>query len=272
MSLEQLNFEGLDKVQFSIELIQAHQPLDKYYLADSGGKDSRVLRKLCELAEAPFEAHYHTNPLDPPEITAFLHASFPDTIFDRAPMPFWKAFAKKGFPLRNTRWCCEYIKEWGGAGRTVLLGLRSEESPKRRTRCFVSYQEKGRTRFTKHTTRNVICPILLWTKEDVWEFLERYQVPYCSLYDEGASGRYKGDGQIQRIGCVMCPCATDAERLIDYYRYPKIARNWERAFERFKRDTPQRMAKFATWEEAFWWWMAPPRKSKICKPNRMEGM
>ncbi len=266
MGLEQLHLEGMDKVQFSIELIQANAPYNQpYYLADSGGKDSRALRKLTELAGVPFEAHYHTNPIDPPEVPRFLHEHFTDTVFERAPEPFWRAFAENGYPLRSRRWCCKYIKEWGGAGRTVLLGLRSEESTKRKTRCFISWNEKGRTKFDKNTTKTIISPMLLWTQKDVWTFLERYQVPYCELYDEGSTGKYKGDGDIQRLGCVMCPCATDDERLIEYHRYPKIAASWHRAFERLWRDGRKKdpdvfKKKYATPDDMFWYWMAPKGK------------
>ena len=171
MGLEQLHLEGKDKVQFSIELIQSVYFKEPLYLADSGGKDSCALRLLARLAEVPVQSYYHTNPLDPPELIQFIKEAHPDTIFTRAPMPFWEAFSVKGFPLRSARWCCEYIKEWGGAGRTVLLGLRSEESEKRKTRCFISWDEKGRTRFDRKTKRNVVSPMLLWTKEDVWTFL-----------------------------------------------------------------------------------------------------
>ena len=277
MGLEQLHLEGMNKVDFSIQLIKSIASKEPLYLADSGGKDSCALRLLARLAGVPHESYYHTNPLDPPELIQFLKSHHPDTIFTRAPMPFWKAFAQKGFPLRSTRWCCEYIKEWGGAGRTVLLGLRSQESTKRRSRCFISWNVKGRTRFDKKTTRNIVCPLLLWTQKDVWAFLEKYQEPYCDLYDEGATGKYKGDGDVQRLGCVMCPCSTDAERLADYNRYPKIAASWYRAFERLWRDgRPKNPDTFKnqwpTADDMFWWWMAPPRKDKRPKSIRMEGL
>ena len=277
MGLEQLHLEGMNKVEFSIKLIQSVAGNEPLYLADSGGKDSRALRLLARLAEIPFQAYYHTNPLDPPELPRFLREYYPDTIFDRAPMPFWKAFAQKGYPLRSKRWCCEYIKEWGGAGRTVLLGLRSEESTKRKTRCFISWNEKGRTRFDNKTTKNLVCPILLWTQKDVWAFLEKYQEPYCELYDEGASGKYKGDGDIQRLGCVMCPCETDAERLAEYHRYPKIANLWYLAFKRLwqdgRRKDPDVFKKqYPTPDDMFWYWMSPKAKSTKQKSIRMEGI
>ena len=274
MGLEQLHLEGVDKVEFSIKLIQSVAGSAPLYLADSGGKDSCALMLLSRLSGVPFQSHYHTNPLDPPELITFLKEKHPDTIFERAPIPFWKAFAKKGYPLRSRRWCCEYIKEWGGAGQTVLLGLRSEEGTKRKSRCFISWNEKGRTRFDNKTTKNIVCPILLWTQEDIWTFLERYQEPYCNLYDEGASGKYKGDGDIKRVGCVMCPCASDAQRLSEYHRYPKVAMSWYRAFVRLWNDGRQKdpdvfKRQYPTPDDMFWYWMSPKAKDKYQKPIQM---
>ena len=40
MGLEQLTFEGLNKVEVAIGLLQAFEPPEGYYLAFSGGKDS----------------------------------------------------------------------------------------------------------------------------------------------------------------------------------------------------------------------------------------
>lgn len=266
MGLEQLHLEGIDKVQFSIELIQANQPIDDYYLAFSGGKDSQSLYRLAQLAGVRFKAYYCQNPLDPPELRNFIKSNYPDVIFEKAPMPFWKAFELHGYPRRNSRWCCEYIKEWAGSGRTVLLGLRSQESRGRRKRCFINYNDKGRTRFDKGKTKNVICPILLWTSNDIWTFLKREQVDYCSLYDEGASGKYKGDGYFKRLGCVLCPSAG-VHRIYEKERWPMIAEAWRRAGAKFwaKHENPQ--SRWDNPDDMFNWWLtdnpAPPRKELI---------
>jgi phosphoadenosine phosphosulfate reductase len=260
MGLEQLHLGGKNKVEFSIDLIQAYEPQDGYYLAFSGGKDSLSLRHLAVLAKVKFQSYYHPSPLDPPELIKFIREYFPDTIFEHPKMPFWQAFDKKGFPLRRKRWCCEYIKEWGGAGRTVLTGVRSEESIGRRHKCFVTFNQKSRTRFDKGQVRHEVAPLLLWTKQDVWAFLEQYAIPYPSLYDEGSSGKYKGDGEFQRIGCVMCPLAKESQRLIEYYRFPKIALAWQHGFDRLYLSKPVYSERWKTANEMFWWWMAPSKR------------
>ena len=44
--MQQLNFNNKTKTDLAIEFIQAHEPPEGYFLGDSGGKDSTVLRHL----------------------------------------------------------------------------------------------------------------------------------------------------------------------------------------------------------------------------------
>lgn len=259
MALEQLDLEtGLNKVGFSIRLMQAWQPIDDYYLAFSGGKDSVALRAVADEAKLRYQASYHPSPLDPPEVIAFIREYYPDTVFEKPVVPFWKAFDKKGYPLRRRRWCCEYIKEWGGSDRVCLVGLRSTESRSRRHRCFIDNNPKNKTRFM-NPARMIISPLLQWTDYDVWQYIRENNLPYCSLYDEGAERRGYGEGDFTRIGCVMCPLASAEQRLKEYYRFPKIAVAWQHGFKRLYENKPDTYGKrWTSWEEMFWWWMEQP--------------
>lgn len=263
MGLEQLHLEGVDKVRFSMDLIQANEPMDGYYLDFSGGKDSQTIYRLAQLAKVKFQAYYCPAPMDPPELRDFIKTHYPDVIFEKLPVPFWRAFQVHGYPRRTSRWCCEYIKEWAGAGRTVLLGLRGQESRGRSHRCFVNYNEKGHTRFDRKQTKNTICPILLWNTKDVWSFLEYDGIEYCSLYDEGASGKYKGDGNFKRLGCVLCPSAG-IHRIKEMERWPKIADAWRRAGIKYWESHENPKSRWDNPEEMFNWWLtdnpAPPKK------------
>ena len=50
--------------------------------------------------------------------------------------------------------------------------------------------------------QNCDNPIIDWTREDVWYFLnEVVKVEHCELYDKGW----------QRIGCLFCPMASQKE-------------------------------------------------------------
>ena len=72
------------------------------------------------------------------------------------------------------------------------------------------------------TQKTMVNPIVDWTDEDVWGFLNENGIPHCSLYDEG----YK------RLGCIGCPLAGTREMLRDFDRYPKYKENYIRAFQR----------------------------------------
>ena len=74
--------------------------------------------------------------------------------------------------------------------------------------------------YKNHTT--LINPIIDWTTEDVWEFLKEYEVPYCSLYDEG----------FKRLGCIGCPMGSKAQRLKEFERWPKYYNLYMIAFEK----------------------------------------
>lgn len=74
--------------------------------------------------------------------------------------------------------------------------------------------------YKNHTT--LINPIIDWTTEDVWEFIKEYEVPYCSLYDEG----------FKRLGCIGCPMGSKAQRLKEFERWPKYYNLYMIAFEK----------------------------------------
>lgn len=64
--------EKRDKVKTAIDRLQAFEPQEGYYVADSGGKDSTCVVKLCEMAGVKFDAHYHATTIDPPQLVRFI--------------------------------------------------------------------------------------------------------------------------------------------------------------------------------------------------------
>lgn len=68
----------------------------------------------------------------------------------------------------------------------------------------------------------LISPIIYWTEQDVWEFLnDVVKVPHCSLYDEGW----------HRIGCIGCPMSSHKQKMIENERYPHVKSNWIKAIK-----------------------------------------
>lgn len=259
---EKLQFgECRDKVDIAIDRIRTFCSNEPPYVAFSGGKDTQVVYHLtvAALGAGKFDAHFN-NAMEPPETKQFIRRQYPDVQWDHVPgFNFFVKLSTKGFPLRQRRWCCEYMKEYGGSGRTVLTGLRAEESPNRRHYGIV--ERRGKSRLMPEP-KVLINPIIDWTTADVWAYLKSLGVDYCSIYDEGATGRYKGDGIFRRVGCVLCPMETEWQKNIDLQRWPKISAAWRASFQRLydnrKRDGVKSIEKWKSADEMFWWYVNEP--------------
>lgn len=281
-----------DKVQRSIDRIRAFCPPEGYFVAFSGGKDSVVIKVLCDMAGVKYDAHYSVTTVDPPELVRFIRAKYPDVIFDRPEMSMRQLIIKMQFPpTRFRRYCCEVLKESKGDGRIVMTGVRWAESPKRKNNQGIATIFNGRSaaktaeqfgaeykgtarggillnldndaerRTVEHcyrTNKTLINPIIDWTDEDVWEFIHSYEIPYCSLYDEG----YK------RIGCIGCPFGGSASMRRDFERWPVYKKLYIKAFDDMlaARRAAGSPTQWADGESVFRWWIG---EDKNHDPNQI---
>lgn len=267
--LNQLNISGLDKVQVAIKRLQLFEPPDGYYVAFSGGKDSCVIKTLADMAGVKYDAHYNHTSVDPPELIYFIKENHPDVKIEYPRYPdgtrvtMWNLIPKKKMPpTRLVRYCCQYLKESGGEGRFTVTGVRWAESNKRRSRSGLELSNGTKTgkriridpdnpnneelaRYCPTKGKHILNPIIDWLDEDVWEFIRKYNVPYCKLYDQGYT----------RLGCIGCPMSTkNAEEL---EKYPKFKRNYLRAFEKMLIEL-EKLGKTAGWqtpEDVMNWWL-----------------
>jgi len=246
--MKQEDFWPEDKVARAIKLLQDCCPPQGYYLAFSGGKDSCVIKHLAQVAGVKFDAHYSQTTIDPPELVRFIKQYHPEVGWNRPAMNMWTmvATAPKTPPTRRCRWCCAVYKEREGDKRVKVLGVRAAESPSR--------AKRWREVTTDQRNGMVVCPIVLWTDEELWAYIRGNNIPYCSLYDEG----------FKRLGCVGCPLAGPTGQDREFARWPSFERNWKRAiyanWEKWhnelstKTGEPKYQSKFPT-AEAFWrWW------------------
>ncbi len=237
MSLRETTlYNEIDLIGEAIELLKSHEPSDGYYLAFSGGKDSLVLKHLCDAAGVKYDAHYNMTTVDPPELVKYIRAEHPDVIFDRPKMSMFQLIVKKSMPpTRLVRYCCEYLKEHGGDGRFKLTGIRREESAKRAQRPQIQ--------------ADMMHPIFYWSEYDVWEYIDKFKLEYCSLYDTGKT----------RIGCIMCPSAGRNGMIRDAKNYPKFYKAYLHAFDKMLIERRRKGLKNATpWEtpeEVMQWWI-----------------
>lgn len=247
--MTQLRLAGFDHVEAAIERLRLHEPEEGYYLAFSGGKDSQAIHRLAELAGVRFEAHRNVVCFEPPELGRFIRREYPGVTWERHEGSFAEMLLAKQFPpLRRQRWCCELMKEKGGGGRIIVTGVRWAESRQRaRRRMFEGCY--------KDETKHYLNPIIDWTADDVWGFLEDQGIRHCELYDRGW----------RRIGCLMCPCATTPKRRRDAEAYPRVRAWLVRQFERLVTVRRERGKPFTNWttgEELFEWWIADKRRGK----------
>ena len=195
------------KHKLAIARIQNYCKGKKTLCAFSGGKDSQCCYHLLQESGVSFEAQYSITRFEPPELLEFIHHVYPNMVYRRAyKTSLVNEISKNGLPSMFARWCCnaKHVKTEGFD--IAIIGVRAEESV-RRAKTWRSFgQKRDRTFYC--------CPIIDWTEEDVWNYLNNVvKVEHCKLYDEG----YK------RIGCVMCPLSGVKHMQADMVRYPRFA-------------------------------------------------
>ena len=98
-----------------------------YYVADSGGKDSSVIKQLCIEAGVKFGVHHNHTSTDHPETVYFVRREqkrFREmgynytieyaTDKDGNRVTMWDLIKKWGYPTQRARFCCQVLKERGG--------------------------------------------------------------------------------------------------------------------------------------------------------------
>jgi phosphoadenosine phosphosulfate reductase len=230
-----------NKVDIAIGRIRQFEPPDGYYLAFSGGKDSQAIYHLTVQSGVKYDAHMNLTTVDPPEVIRFVRKNYPEVSMHKPEKTMWQLIEEKGMPpTRIVKYCCEWLKERGGADRLVMTGVRWEESAIRRNRAMV---EQCRA----HKGKRFLHPIIDWTTEDIWEYHREHRLPYLSLYD-----------QMSRVGCICCPNGGPAKMRRDAERWPTYRAAYIRAIQKGidKRIANGLPTTFRTGEEMFDWWVA----------------
>ena len=247
-----------------------------YYLAFSGGKDSQALYHMTQLAGVKFQGHMNLTSVDPPEVIRFVKKNYPEVqLIKPGKSIFQHAIEKQILPTMRVRWCCAEYKETAGAGKVTLIGIRKAESTRRAKRNEVEinnrkfsgdldgldeYRQEQKAKRMKRKSKAdgvnitnadeeqtlgcihgkeslLISPIIYWTEQDVWEFLnDVVKVPHCSLYDEGW----------HRIGCIVCPMSSHKQKMIENERYPHVKRGWIKAIKAIRSGV--------VFKEEYAWW------------------
>lgn len=93
--------------------------------------------------------------------------------------------------------------------------------------------------------KTVVNPIIDWSDDDVWEFIEEYKVRYCSLYDEG----------FKRLGCIGCPLAGAKSMVREFERWGKYKELYIKAFDKMLKRNPECFKSWKNGQDVFDWWI-----------------
>jgi phosphoadenosine phosphosulfate reductase len=262
---------GTDKIKNAIELLKYFEPKDKpYYLAFSGGKDSIVIHELARMSGVKFQAHYNHTTVDHPEVVRFIRTEYPQCVRHYPKESMWDLIIRNGTPpTRLMRYCCTELKEGGGAGEFVILGIRKAESLQRSKRAFIEVangkhpveeimrmndneDKRSKLETCYAYNKRIINPILDWSDADVWQFIKSKQLKYPSLYDKGW----------KRLGCIGCPMSNN---YIELEKYPKYKAQYIRTFEKMlitrKEKGLSTNMKWRTGQEVYDWWVGKSKSS-----------
>ena len=280
----------MDKEHTAIaRLIEASNTSERFYkkplvITTSGGKDSSVVVELAMRAGIDFELLHNHTTADAPETVRFIRSEFKrledmgfpsERIIVNYPVykgrrcSMWSLIPQKLMPpTRLVRYCCSILKERGGQGRHIATGVRWAESEKRRSSRGI-YESGHRDRDKRVILNNdnddrrqlfetcslqhkAICnPIIDWTDDDVWQFIQDAKIPVNPLYQCGFS----------RVGCIGCPMAGTKGRHKEFAKYPAYKKLYIQAFKRMLKERERKGKMQGTWntgttaEDVWHWWM-----------------
>ena len=205
------------KVASAIRFLQSIPDDEPVEIAYSGGKDSDVILELAKMANINFKAIYKNTTIDPPGTISHVLSKGVKVL--RPKKAFFELVSRKGVPSRNSRFCCENLKEYKVLDRAIL-GIRRCESHSRAERynepeICREYSKKDPSKNARH-----YYPLLEWSNDNVTEFIDFRGIQCHPLYyDE--SGAFHVE---RRLGCLCCPLASRQHRIEEFMKYPNMVK------------------------------------------------
>ena len=199
-------------------------------LGFSGGKDSQVVYDLCKRSGIRFRTFFnHT--FESPITLRFIREHYPEVI--------WRREYKYGFienirkvhkgllPTIQIAYCCDNYKHNPKyVDACSIVGVRKQESQKRRTRTTLSFKNKTAKKkmseavgeYFKENCQSIgtasviqLLPIVDWSHDDVWNYIHLHNLPINPEYNKS-----------NRVGCIVCPKANFSSNYIGLMKYPRL--------------------------------------------------
>lgn len=108
-------------------------------------------------------------------------------------------------PFMVSEKCCDCLKKRPFAkyhketGEVPIIGVLAGESDLRKRQYI---QRGGCNSFKEDSLASY--PISIWTDNDIWEYLRKFKVPYCPIYDIPG---------VDRTGCMVCGFGAHLEEI-----------------------------------------------------------
>lgn len=241
-ALSTLENEAMDFVNEQYEKYQ-DKHISGYVVAFSGGKDSQVILDLVSRVIPPEKyTVVFTNTgmelpctIDTVENTELKYKDkYPEFKLvhaksDRDALELWKNY---GPPSRFSRWCCSVLKTalFGRKMKELLKtdkqpklvvfeGVRNDESARRST-----YGRVGEG--VKHVNLISCRAILKWNVTEIYLYMYKNNISPNPAYTMG----------LERVGCGVCPFASDWSEYVISKRYPDVANKYIAVIEDMARN------------------------------------
>ncbi|MBI5543398.1 MAG: sulfate adenylyltransferase subunit 2 [Deltaproteobacteria bacterium] len=231
-------------------LREARRKLPSLAMLWSIGKDSTTLLWLARRAffgRIPFPLVHIDTSYKHPEMIRYRDAVAREWGVELIVGRNEEALAAGMSPQQGRFECCTALKtralqsllETRGY-KGVILGIRRDEEGSRAKERYFSPRDKSfewnykdqppefweqyNTDFGPETHLR-IHPLLHWTELDIWQYVQREQIPVCPLYLAREGKRFRS------LGCVPCnsPLESDAATVEDIVAELRVTRTPERA-------------------------------------------
>lgn len=240
-AIETIENEAMDFIMGCYETFNGK--VDDFVVAFSGGKDSQVILDLVTrvLPVESFKAVFQDTDMELPctyDIVSYTEEDykyrFPNFKLyhaksDRSALDLWKQY---GPPSRVNRWCCSVMKttvfrrtmkELHQTEKqpkvAVYEGVRSDESARRS-----GYERIGAN--VKHPNLFNCRPIFRWNDSEVFLYMFSRGIELNPAYRMG----------LTRVGCGVCPFASDWSEYLIRRIYPDISKKYVAVIEDMARN------------------------------------